>query len=80
MGQRVNKIGKKKKNKRSTKREKAGAQAVRVALPNEQKNDTINESSFFGFSPKLYWRDLVRTAEATVVILVILAVVYFLTR
>ena len=46
----------------------------------EEKNDTIEEFDFFGFSPKIYWRDLQRTGLATIVVSAVLITVYFLTN
>ncbi len=84
MGQRINKHKKKQKNKNKAISQANLNQPITNELIHEkvmtikQKNDTIEEVDYFGFSPKLFMEDLKKTTVATIVILAILATVKFL--
>jgi hypothetical protein len=56
------------------------AAPTQAVMTIDKKNDTIAAIDFFGFSPKLFWSDLRRTAWGTVVILVVLVGVYWVTK
>ena len=65
MGQRTIRY-KKEKIKKSLRQSPSTNSPAQVTA--EEKNDTIEEFDFFGFSPKIYWRDLQRTGLATIVV------------
>ena len=77
MGQRATRY-KKKKTKKILRQSPSTNSPAQVTA--EEKNDTIEEFDFFGFSPKIYWRDLQRTGLATIVVIAVLITVYFLTN
>ena len=84
MGQRINKHKKKQKNKNKLISQVNVNQSVTNEFVHEkvmtikQKNDTIKEVDYFGFSPKLFMEDLKKTTVATIVIIAILVTVKFL--
>ncbi len=84
MGQRINKHKKKQKNKNKLISQVNVNQSVanefvpEKVMTIKQKNDTIKEVDYFGFSPKLFMEDLKKTTVATIVIIAILVTVKFL--